>query len=73
MRAYKVTTTVPGTEDTAEKKLTSYAASQTEAGQIKKGWLEEHGLKRSHPVRVDPVDIPTGKADLIPWINKNLG
>jgi len=48
-----------------------YAGSQSEAAAAKKDIIEAHDLKRTQVI-VDPVEIPTGKADLIPWLNKNV-
>ncbi len=72
MRAYLVTATVPAKgDDQPEQPLKGYAGSQGDAASIKRDWLDNHdGLKRS-AVRIDPVDIPTDKANLIPWLNKN--
>jgi len=47
-----------------------YAGSQSEASQVKKAIQEANGLKRTE-VGVEEVDVPTSKAELIAWLNKN--
>ena len=71
MRAYLVKADVPAGDATSA--FRRYAGSQSEAADIKRDLFEKHkanGLKRNTIV-VDTVDIPTNKADLIPWLNKN--
>lgn len=66
MRAYLVKT-VNGVEPAVKK----YAGSQSEAAAVKKEIQEAQDLKRTQ-VSFDEVEIPTGKTELIAWINKNL-
>ena len=73
MRAYLVTATVPAGKDESETEqpLKGYAGSQGDAAAMKKEWLESHDRLKRSAVRIDPVEIPTDKASLVPWLNKN--
>ncbi len=73
MRAYLVTAIIP-TPDGDDTPTAKYAASQSEAANIKREWFEQHkaaGLKRGS-IETEEVEIPTSKSGLIPWINENL-
>lgn len=67
MRAYLVKTVKAVPE---EKQRRRYAGSQSEAASTKKAIQEELDLKRTE-VGFEEVEIPTNKADLIVWLNKN--
>lgn len=45
-----------------------FAANQTEARSKKAELAEELGIKKNE-VEFDEIEVPTGKADLIPFIN----
>lgn len=47
-----------------------FAGSQSDAAKRKGEMKDEHGLKRDE-IKVDEVEIPTNKTDLIEWLNKN--
>jgi hypothetical protein len=60
MRAYCVHTTEP--------EIVYFVGSEVEARQFRMRLMEEHKLKRKE-ITIDLVEIPTGKAELLSWIN----
>lgn len=72
MRAYKITRKAGTEHDEAVR----FGGSQTEANQAKKDLLADAGLRPqadANQVTIEQIDIPTGKADLIPFLNKLVG
>jgi len=60
MRAYEITF----------RGKTRYAGTQSDAKAAKDKVLEDAGLgPRSKEATVEEIDIPTGKAELLSWIN----
>jgi hypothetical protein len=68
MRGYKITRKA-GTE---HGEAVRFGGSQSEASDHKKALLVEAGLRPqadANMVTVDQIEIPTGKAELIPFLN----
>lgn len=77
MRAYKVTIKEQPSKGEGDSKPSKFqfAGTQSEATAIKKTYLEEAGLRPqadANQVTVEQVEIPTGKGDLIPFLNDLL-
>lgn len=63
MKLYKITA------DDGDKTVSKYVGTQAEAvAQRKK--LKEDGFAQKH-ITSDDVEVPTDKAGLIAWLNKN--
>lgn len=60
MRCHVVTCKVP--------RITQYTASRDEAVQARLAVMGCHGIKKKD-ISVEPIDIPTTKAELIAWLN----
>jgi hypothetical protein len=76
MRGYKITLKAQPAKNEGEAGTPAkvrFGGSQSEAAAHKKALLEEAGLRPqadANQVTIDQIDIPTGKADLVPFLNK---
>lgn len=62
MRAYSLVF------DTPDGTVVHFVGSEAEARQFRMSLMKTEGLKRKE-VEINMVEIPTGKADLLKWIN----
>ena len=72
MRAYKITRKAGNEHAEAIR----FGGSQSEATGHKKQLLEEAGLRPqadAHMVTIQQIEIQTGKAELIPFLNELVG
>ena len=55
--------------DGDNKEVAKWAGSQDEATKQRMTFMSEHGIKRKD-IHIEPVDVPTTKAELIEWLNE---
>ena len=67
MRCHLVSVTLDAAGTKVE--LRKLAASTTEVSVIRKEWMEKYGLKRG-VVDARPIEVPTGKGQLLEFINE---
>lgn len=66
MRAYKVSILE------MEPRRFRFVGSQQEAAAQRRAWMDDYKLKL-RAIHFVPVDIPTNKADLIAFLNREFG
>jgi len=49
--------------------FTRFAGSQGEATKIRMALADEHGLKKNS-ITIEAIEVPTNKADLLPFLNE---
>ena len=69
MRIYKVSTIVLATGIAA----VGWAPAEGKAKKMRRELAEAHGLRPLKDVEITAVDVPSGKAGLLQWLNENHG
>lgn len=66
MQAHEITVSKPGASI-----MTRYAGSMSDARATRQGFITA-GSARKNDITIEPVEIPTGKAEFLAWINAKL-